>query len=101
LGLAGLSPGLVPSIADPPAGGGRTPPANCSIPPLLSPPNAAFCGSQPPNCTFTGCTTGVVMLPSVSVPLAASPALHTTASPPTDSFMSALSTAIGQLVNGL
>jgi hypothetical protein len=43
---------------------------------VLSPPGAEFGGGKKPNCTFTGRTIGVVMLPILSVPLDAAPATH-------------------------
>src|SRR5260370_5105959 len=57
--LSGIRSGLVTSIADRPAGGGRIPPANCPIPPVQPPPSEALGGSQPPDCTVTGRPNGV------------------------------------------
>src|SRR5580700_5752191 len=76
LRLSGIRSGLVTSIADSPAGGGTTAGGGERLVEVLSPPGAEFGGGTKPNCTFTGRTTGVTMLPTLSVPLAASPATH-------------------------
>ena len=71
----------------------------------MSPPDEAFGGVQKPNCTFTGRTTGVVMLPTVIEPEATFPAVHAATDKPVYplsvkdgvSCMTGFST--GQLVN--
>ena len=63
------------SIADRPAGGGRIRRQPRTASQVVA-ADEAFGGFQKPNCTFTGRTTGVVMLPIVIEPLAAFPATH-------------------------
>jgi hypothetical protein len=63
-----------------PPGGGKT--AIGLV--VLSPPGAAFGVEKKPNCVFTGCTTGVVMLPILSVPLVTSLAEHAAKELPPD-----------------
>jgi hypothetical protein len=107
--FCGIRSGLVTSIADRPAGGGRIPPwyPSTRLGPSLSPPDEAFGGVQKPNCTFTGRTTGVVMLPIVIEPLVTFPAVHAARDKPLTrgrgtvgvSCIRGLSS--GQLVNGV
>ena len=68
---------------------------------MLSPPSEAFGGDQKPNCTFTGRTTGVVMVPIVIEPLSTCPVTHATTSKAVSLDSSMMGLSSGQLVNGV